>query len=68
MKRTTNKQPDQPLVTCGTCRHFKRDTEGISRRIGTGEFFMGICTKGHHPDSPIKQFADHQRSCADHRL
>lgn len=53
-------------VRCADCQHFKRDTEGQSRSVLTGEYFMGICTKGLHPDSPIKQFADKLRVCEAH--
>lgn len=53
-------------MRCAECQHFKRDTEGISRTAETGEFFMGTCTLGLHPDTPIKQFADHLRECKKH--
>lgn len=53
-------------VRCADCQHFKRDTEGISRNVYTGEYFMGTCTAGLHPDTPIKQFADHLRECKKH--
>lgn len=63
--KITRKQAEaaRPRVQCAECRHFKRDTEGISHSIITGEYFMGICTLGLTPDSPIKQFADKPRSC-----
>lgn len=51
------------LVTCGTCRHFRRDTDGPSRNAYTHEYFMGACAFGLKPDSPIKQFADKARVC-----
>lgn len=68
--RVTRRQIEaaKPRVRCAECRHFKRDTEGISRSIITGEYFMGICTLGLMPDSPIKQFADHPRHCDRYRM
>lgn len=51
------------LVTCGMCRHFRRDTEGPSYNAYTHEYFMGVCGLGLKPDSPIKQFADRERVC-----
>lgn len=59
---TTTPKP-QPKVVCINCRHFVRDTSGISHNIETGEFFMGICSLGLHPDSTIKQFANKPRIC-----
>ena len=61
IKVTEQKQPE--TVYCGECRFFVRDTDGINRNAYTGEFFMGVCQRGLHPDSPIKQFADHKRQC-----
>ena len=62
-KRKETKQAiERPKVYCGECKHFVRDTSGISRTVD-GEYFMGICTEGLHPDSPIKQFADKARKC-----
>jgi hypothetical protein len=62
-KRKETKQAiEPPKVYCGECKHFIRDTSGISRNID-GEYFMGICTEGLHPDSPKKQFADKARKC-----
>ena len=55
------------LVTCGTCRHFRRDTEGPSYNAYTHEYFMGVCGLGLKPDSPIKQFADKKRVCNEHK-
>ena len=52
------------LVTCGRCRHFRRDTEGPSYNAYTHEYFMGVCGLGLKPDSPIKQFADRHRVCS----
>lgn len=60
----TQKIPQKPtLVTCGTCRHFRLDTEGPSYNAYTHEYFMGVCGLGLKPDSPIKQFADKKRVC-----
>lgn len=50
-------------VYCSDCRNFRRDTEGISFRNDTGEYFMGECLVGLHPDTPKKQFADKPRVC-----
>lgn len=55
------------LVTCGTCRHFRRDTEGPSYNAYTHEYFMGVCGLGLKPDSPIKQFADKKRVCNEYK-
>ena len=60
----TRKIPQKvTLVTCGRCRHFRRDTEGPSYNAYTHEYFMGVCGLGRKPDSPIKQFADKARVC-----
>jgi len=40
-----------------------RDTSGQSFSIATGEYFMGECTEGLHPDTPKKQFSDKPRKC-----
>ena len=61
-KKESKQTVERPKVYCGECRHFVRDTSGISRTVD-GEYFMGICTEGLHPDSPIKQFADKARKC-----
>ena len=61
-KKESKQTVEQPKVYCGECRHFVRDTSGISRTID-GEYFMGICTDGLHPDTPKKQFADKARKC-----
>ena len=50
-------------VQCGACQHFRRDTEGISRAIETGEYFMGECSLGLTPHSPKKQFANKDHIC-----
>lgn len=62
-KNTPIQKPEPPRVRCADCRYFERDTTGISFDITTGVYFMGICRKGQHPDSPKKQFADRQRVC-----
>lgn len=61
IKVTEQKQP--ATVYCGECQFFVRDTDGINRNAYTGEFFMGVCTKGLHPDTAIKQFANKPRHC-----
>lgn len=61
-----NKKPqevEQPTVYCCNCIHFQRDTEGISRNLETGEYFMGQCKQGLHPDTIKKQFANKPRKC-----
>lgn len=62
-KTTKDKKDTAKRVRCAGCVHFQRDTEGISHNAYTGEFFMGICTEGLHPHSPIKQFADKLHAC-----
>lgn len=57
-------QPRQPpLVTCATYSHFHRDTFGPSYNIYTHQYFMGTCTLGLTPHSPIKQFANKPHHC-----
>lgn len=51
-------------VYCGECKVFDRDTEGISYNKQTGEYFMGRCRLGLHPDTSNKQFANKPRLCA----
>ena len=58
------------LVTCGRCRHFRRDTEGPSYNAYTNEYFMGESDIGCDPDhtynevrGTAKIFADRQRVC-----
>lgn len=53
------------LVRCCDCKRFQRDTEGISFSVQTGEYFMGICPKG-HTDGARKVFADKARECNDY--
>lgn len=60
-------KPKPVLVTCETCRHFRRDTEGPSLNAETGVYFMGVCALGLKPDSPIKQFADKPHQCNKHQ-
>lgn len=63
MGKKVNKQIVEPArVRCGECRWFKRDTEGISRNE-EGEYFMGTCERGLHPDTVKKQFANKARVC-----
>lgn len=50
-------------VFCANCKVFNRDTEGISYNKETGEYYMGECGKGLHPDTPRKQFANKPRYC-----
>lgn len=63
--KTQKKQEEKPVVKvrCCDCRHFSLDTEGLSFSAVTGEYFMGVCTKGLTPDTPKKQFADKARVC-----
>ena len=61
-------KPSKPvLVTCATCRHFRRDTEGPSRNAYTHVYFMGTCDLGLTPHTPIKQFADKPHECNKHQ-
>ena len=62
-KKESKQTVEQPKVYCGECRHFVRDTSGPSLSIATGEYFMGECAEGLHPDTPKKQFADKARKC-----
>ena len=64
MPKTT---PKPNPVTCATCRHFVRDTSGPSYNIYTHIYFMGTCTLGLTPHSPIKQFADKPHICPKHQ-
>jgi hypothetical protein len=66
MKRKNDTQ-ELPAVYCGECRHFQRDTEGRSFSNETGEYFMGVCAKGLHPDTAIKQFANKKRVCNEYK-
>ena len=67
------KKPQPVLVTCGTCKHFQRDTEGPNRNADTGIYFMGISDIGCDPDHTFnaergtaKIFADKPRVCNNH--
>lgn len=62
-KKETKQAVEPPKVYCGECKHFIRDTDGPSFSIATGEYFMGECAEGLHPDTPKKQFADEARKC-----
>lgn len=55
-----------PCVTCGDCRHFRRDTEGRSYSCETGEYFLGFCELELTPDTKIKQFANKKRQCTEY--
>ena len=55
------------LVVCADCRHFHRDTTGPSYNAYTHVYFMGTCTLGLTPDTPIKQFADKPHICDKHQ-
>lgn len=46
MKTKTEQVAEVPTVYCSRCRHCKRDTNGLSFSIETGEYFMGTCGKG----------------------
>lgn len=59
-------KPEPKKVRCCNCRLFQRDTDGISFSARTGEYFMGICYKGHN-DGYKKVFADKARECGDYR-
>lgn len=66
-KTQQEKTESKPVkVRCCDCwKNFTRDTEGISFCAETGEFFMGICEKG-HKDGVKKVFADKLRICKDY--
>lgn len=57
------KMQGQQRVYCGECKQFQRDTEGPSKSIETGEYFMGVCLKGLIPDGMRKVFANKPRVC-----
>lgn len=63
MARIKKEVKQEKTVRCSNCMWFIRDTEGISIRNDTHEYFMGKCRKGLHPDGPKKVFADHERIC-----
>lgn len=65
-KVVINPKVTEKSVFCCDCVHFQRDTEGISRNIETGEFYMGHCAK----DCDVtpygykaKMFANKPRKC-----
>lgn len=69
-KQSNNKPRKVALVTCATCRHFRRDTEGASRNVYTHEYFMGECDMGFDPDNTYNEergtakiFANKPRVC-----
>lgn len=53
-------------VACEDCFWFVRDTEGISRTVDSGVYFMGRCKKGRN-DGKAKVFASIERWCELHR-
>ena len=66
-------KPKPALVTCASCRHFRRDTTGPSYNAYTHVYFMGVCTLGLDPDRTFNErtgkaeiFADHNRECTKH--
>ena len=62
----TKAKPKPTLVVCADCRHYHRDTTGPSYNAYTHVYFMGSCTLGLTPDTPIKQFADKPHICDKH--
>lgn len=69
-RKAEPKEPKIVLVRCRDCQHEVRDTEGISRVNGTGEYFMCHCKKDHDITKwgyKAKLFRDHQRTCRDYR-
>lgn len=66
-KRPKTPKTQPRLVTCASCRHFHLDSSGPSYNSDTHIYFMGICTLGLTPDSPIKQFANRPRICINHK-
>lgn len=57
------KEEEKPRIKCADCKHFVRDTDGISRRNDTHEYFMGDCLKSIYPDHCRKVFAELERVC-----
>lgn len=61
------KNKDEPIkVYCSDCRWFKRDTDGISFSLATGEYFLGKCTTKSNEskaETRGKLFADKPRIC-----
>ena len=57
--------PPEPTVYCSECSRFKRDTEGLSFRNDSGEYFMGVCLWGYSDCGGGKPrvFADKPRKC-----
>lgn len=60
-------KPKPTLVTCATCRYFRRDTDGPSFNAYTHVYFMGTCGLGLTPHTPVKQFADKPHQCNKHQ-
>lgn len=70
MTKQSNNQAKPRLVTCGACRHFRRDTEGPNFDAYTHEYFMGESDIGCDPDhtyneerGTAKIFANKPRMC-----
>ena len=55
----------EPTVYCSECSRFKRDTEGLSFRTDSVEYFMGVCLRGYSDCGGNKPrvFADKPRKC-----
>lgn len=67
MQLKAKPKPQPRLVTCATCRHFRRDTTGPSYNAYTRVYFMGTCGLGLTPHTPVKQFADKPHECNQHQ-
>lgn len=72
--RICNAAAKVTLVTCCTCRHFRRDTEGPSYNVYTGIYFMGESDIHCDPDHTFnkrrgtaKIFADKPRVCNEYK-
>ena len=64
MAKPKTPPPAEPKrVTCGECKHFQRDTSGISYNNDTHEYFMGVCDVSLTPDNMKKVFANKPRKC-----
>ena len=73
MQLKAKPKPQPQLVTCATCRHFRRDTTGPSYNAYTHVYFMGTSDIGCDPDNTFnaqrgtaKIFADKPRICNNH--
>lgn len=63
MAKKKKEEEKQKMVCCAWCAKFRRDTEGISRAMGSGEYFMGRCSEGIYDVETGKVFADNMRIC-----